>query len=260
MCLTLCTPNTKIELPDTTACQPISLMPCTRTHFHDAMLPPYMSYISTLASVSSPTSYIIFPTSNISPYYLLMHLTYVSLSSVPNLCSPLRFSRNSLLFPLSICMTLLYSTYSSYDSYLFPLILDVLVYFPSIFNIVYYMYLLSNSQLFLLLIPSFSGVSSLILDTPSYFPFVFNFVFWVNPVSYISHSRCLYLISISFPRIPTMCNAKCVSSSLYLYTLFHLHLCVNSHGHPTLILCFHLVIVLMLTFHSKHSLVFISSK
>jgi len=177
MCLTLCMPNTKIELPDATACQPISLTPRMRTYFHDAMLPPYMSSTSTLASAPSSTSHIISPTSNISPYYLPMQLTHVSLSPVPNLCSPLRFSPNSLLFPLSICMTCLYYTYSPYDSYLFPLILDVLVYFPSIFNIVYYMYSLSNSQLFPLPIPSFSAVFSLILDTPFYFPFLFNFIF-----------------------------------------------------------------------------------
>jgi len=189
-----------------------------------------------------------------------MHLTHISLSPVPNLSLPLRVSPNSPLFPLSICMTLLYYTYSSYDSHLFPLILNVLVYFPSIFNIVYYMYPLSNSQLFPLLIPSFSTVFSLMLDTYSYFPFVFNFVFWVNPISYISYSCGPYLISISFPHTPTTCNAWRISSSLYLQTLFHLHLCVNSHGHPALILRFHLVIVLMLTFHSKHSLVFISSK
>ena len=177
MCLTLCTLNTKIELPDATACQPISLTPRMRTHFHDAILLPYMSSTSMLASAPSLTLHIISPASNISPYYLPMHLTHVSLSPVPNLCSPLHFSPNSPLFPLSICMTRLYSTYSPYDSYLFSLILDVLVYFPSIFNIVYYMYSLSNSQLFLRLIPFFSAVSSLILDTPSYFPFVFKFVF-----------------------------------------------------------------------------------
>ena len=219
-----------------------------------------MSSTSTLASAPSPMSHIISLISNISPYYLPMQLTHVSLSPVPNLCSPLHFSPNSPLFSLSICMTLFYSTYSPYDSYLFPLILNVLAYFPSIFNIVYYMYSLSNSQLFPLPILSFSTVSPLILDTPSYFPFIFNFVFWVNPISYISHSCYSYLISISFPHTPTMCNARYVSSLLYLYTLFHLHLCVNSHMHPALILHFHLIIVLMLTFHSKHSLVFSSSK
>jgi len=137
--------NIKIELPDATACQPISIMPHIRTHLHDTILPPYMSSIFTLASAPSLTLHIISLMSNISPYYLLMHLTYVSLSPVPNLCSLLHISSNLPLFLLSIYMTLLYSTYSPYDSYLFSLILDILIYFSSIFNIIYYIYPLSNT-------------------------------------------------------------------------------------------------------------------